>query len=474
MPRPPLPRLMRNLATIFAGELVARFAGLVAAVVVARHLGPVALGALAVAQGIVMLAASVTDSGLTVWGTNAVVRRPDERAPVVRDVILAQGACAVLLTAGLASAAVAFGGGLTATLLLATLPYLAVQVGNLQYVLQAEEQFAAVASARAVGQTVTAVGAVAAAAIAEDPVLVALCFWAGPLITDLLMIRRAALPRRLLAGSSLARLRRTLRDGRPYLAGALSGQFVFAVAPVTLGLLSGTAAAGQYSAAFRTFFLLYVLVTLVVPAVYPEMVRRHQRGAELQKFVGPLIDVLVRGGCVIAALVAAAAGHITAGLFGSEFSSAAPVLAILAFVVPVVYFNAIASRTLMATGRQRVLAKVTLLSALLSVVSYPGLVWIAGEQGCALAFLFVMLTQTALMIRPLRRAGVGWHVSPVTATYLCIPLGSLLLLRQGNPDASVVSMLAVWVGSVLLLELVTGRTTWRQALVLLRSLDVVA
>jgi O-antigen/teichoic acid export membrane protein len=465
---------MRNLATIFAGELIARFAGLVAAIVVARHLGPVSLGALAVAQGVIMLAASVVDGGLTLSGTNALVRHPRERAPVIRDVILVQGAGAVLLSAGLAFAAVELGGGLTATLLLALLPYLTVQVFNLQYVLQAGEQFGAVASARAVGQTLTAAGAVAAAAIAEDPVLVAVCFWAGPLITDLLIIRRVALPRRLLAGSSLSRLRKTLRDGRPYLAGALAGQFVFAVAPLALGLLSGTAAAGQYSAAFRTFFLLYVLVTLIVPAVYPEMVRRHQRGAELQTLVAPFIEVLVRGGCVVAALVIAAADHITAGLFGSAFSDAAPVLAILAFVVPVVYFNAIASRTLMATGQQRVLAKVSLLSALLSVVLYPGLVWLAGEQGCALAFLLIILAQTALMALPLKRAGVRRPISPCAVTYLFIPLGSLLLLRQRNPGASMVLLVAVWIGSVLLLEMVSGRKTWRQALVLLRSLDVVA
>jgi O-antigen/teichoic acid export membrane protein len=421
------------LFSLALGEALTRVFGLIAAIVVARALGPSSLGALAFAQSLVIVASAVSDGGLTLHGTARLVHQPQLTARVTGailwvQVVLALGLIVILVVLALLLPLPR----LSELLLLVLLPYLLLQAANLQYVLQAQERMATASTLRAFGQFVTAVLSIAGALLFDSVVAVAIAFWVGLAITDVLTMFQLKRSATRVGRPTRREMAESISGGLPYLSASLTGQYILALPTVTLAILASEKSAGEYSAAFRIAFLVQFVISLVTAAVYPEMLRRFSRSPEsFALFLRQLLTVALRLGLGLAALIAVVSPDIIRLLYGSEFKKSGAVLTALAFAIPLGYVNALLSRALMVADRQRVLAKQVVLSAGFASCLLPLAARFGGAAVVGAGAVLILLAQTLLLARVLKFLDVRpVRTSVLQGGFFVVPFLLMLATRQ--------------------------------------------
>ena len=461
-------RLVRGATLMFASEIAVRALTLVSMLVVARVLGPTALGQLAIAQAVVAYASVLGDAGLTTLTQRSMVREPIRAERLVATTTSIQLTLSALLVVAVLGASAVLPVDQTARHLVTVLsPLVVVQALNLFYVLQAREQFGALAVVRTLGQIAAASLSVVLVIFTRSNTWVAVAMWTGALLADMLCFGA------LRAGSFRLRLpswdvgKHLLRRGWPYLAISLLSWVLLNFDVLVIGATRSSHEVGEYTAAYRIVLIVIGLVGLVGAVVFPELVRRFRDDLPaFSRFLTALVRQSTRVGYAMAALVLVAAPQIVLTLYGAEFRQSGFILAVLFLCVPLSYCNSLLGHGLLAAGRERgylvnivVTAAVSIVALLLLVPRFGAVsaAWVVLVGELVTLTLFTLLFARSLHVVPSREL-------VVQLPWLIVPLLSLWAFTAVWNRAPLYVIVPVWLVSVFIVELFGGRRLYRESI----------
>ena len=175
-----------------------------------------------------------------------------------------------------------------------------------------------------------------------------------------------------------------IRPGRPTRQGwipLLRAAFPFGVIGLTLGIsyrfdtvllniFSGDAPTGHYNAAYNLVFALVTLSNVLNTALYPSLSRQAVTNPDsLPKIYERLLRYLL-----LVALPIAVGGFILARplvgfLFGPEYGPSAVLLAILIWVVPLMFLSEFLGYVVVIAGREALVARAIIISSSVNIVA---------------------------------------------------------------------------------------------------------
>lgn len=466
-------RLVRGATLLLASEVAGRVLTLVSMLVVARVLGPMALGQLAIAQAVVAYASVLGDGGLTTLTQRTMVREPVQAERLASTTTTIQLALStVLVIALLGASAVLPVDEAVRHLVIVLSPLLAVQALNLFYVLQAREQVGALAVVRTLGQTAVAGLSVALVIVTQSNTWVAVAIWTGALLADMFCfgaLRSVGFRVRLPDWDVGKHL---LKSGWPYLGMALLSQVLLNFDVLVLGATRSSQEVGEYTAAYRIFLFTSGLVGLVVAVTFPELVRRFRDDPPaFASFLTALVRQSTRVGYALAAVVAVTAPEIISILYGAEYRKSGFILAVLFLSVPLAYCNSLLGQGLLAAGRERdylaniaVTAAVAIAAVLVLVPRYGAgaAAWVVLAGELVTLTLFNLVYARHVNVVPARELAVQ-------LPWLAAPALSLWVLTAAWHSAPLYAEVGVWIVSLLVLDLATGRQFYRESIGLWRA-----
>lgn len=402
-------RVAKNTAAQAVSLVLGTLTFAVAAVAVARTLGPQGLGVFSPAWQLAITLSVVALLGLDqrlIRELNRGRGRAELRATLVVATtigcLVAAGTFAVLLAGGAAQDTLrAFGAaGL----------YVAVSAPTfvLRAALHARERM------ELETVTITAEGVVALAAI-----WAALALGGGPaaVIAGLVagravgLVTSAVLARRLWnggdRGSAAPRWTELVRSSLPLGISFTFTTMVLRLDIVLVGTMRPAREAGLYGAAAVITFAIPLLVTSLTRSLYPVLSRASDLDdPELRQVFGETWRVLLALGIGTAALLTVAARPLLVSVYGADFAAAAPALAVLAWLLPIRFVNALCAATLNATAWKRGQTAWLLAVVALNLAANVVLIPIYGYQGAIAAaigtetILAVVLVSAVWRVRP--------------------------------------------------------------------------
>jgi O-antigen/teichoic acid export membrane protein len=221
----------------------------------------------------------------------------------------------------------------------------------------------------------------------------------------------------------------------PFALGSITWAVYFRVDMILLERWSAPAALGLYAAAYRVLDALLLIPRTMMGVIYPVFSAAAARRA----VYGELLERPSRALAAIALAVAAGlwgnAGDVLAFLFGERFRDAAPILRVLAVVLPAVFANQFLGMLLSALDRQNAWVRVLLLATAVNVAANVVLIPRLGPLGAALATAISetgsLVALGVLTARAVRwpwslawtvRAAVAAGVAGAATAYLPLPL----------------------------------------------------
>jgi O-antigen/teichoic acid export membrane protein len=223
----------------------------------------------------------------------------------------------------------------------------------------------------------------------------------------------------------LALWRRVLRSSVPLGAAGLCAAVVNRVDFLMLERMTDLTQVGLYAAAYKVTNLLEALPLMVMGTVYPLMSRYAAEDPErLRALVRKSVLFLGIVGVSAGIVVTVTAPLIVRLLFGTEFSAAAPALAVLVWSTTCLYLAITGGNLLISVGRERLNLAILALGAALNIAL--NLLWIpaAGLLGAAwatTATFFVILIGTTAGAWSCLRAGASRARSRVAALSAAVP-----------------------------------------------------
>lgn len=408
----PLRRVAATVGTGFAalasGELVARAVGFVVTLYLARTLGVSGFGRIEVALAVFSYLQLLVDGGLDTIAVRTVARDPSARARFAANLLGIRLGIALLLLAGVTVLTVSTWGtssvsALLARYALAVLPLAA----SFNWAFQADQHMRAVAARTILSQVAYAGLVLTLVRGPGDVAVVPLTFVAGTALGIALLAgwyaRRFGRPRIALERRFLAEV---LPQAWPV---AISGAFrtlSYNFDLLIIGFLFPSLGAGLYAAAYRLLTLPLLGYATLGTALLPMLARLSGRARQRTAAAHALL--VTASGVTIAALAHRFAEPLIVFTAGPAFGGAAPVLALLAWSIPLTALSGVFRLLLLATHRQRQdLAVVTtagLLNAALNLLLIPRL----GLAGAAVATIAgeaaVLLLASAFVLKAAFRA----------------------------------------------------------------------
>jgi O-antigen/teichoic acid export membrane protein len=244
-----------------------------------------------------------------------------------------------------------------------------------------------------------------------------------------------------------------LRRSAPFYGSAIAAYLYQRVDVLLLGALAGVAATGEYAAAYRILEGTFLVPTAVVAAFLPSWTARRSRGAP--QGASPVVPILVCVGVLVAIELVLARGFIVDLLFGGEYASAAPVLAILALSVPIFYANIALVWIAYSQGREGRVATLGVAALIsnvaLNVVLIPALDGVGAAIATVVteAVICVGYAITLDLHRRSSRAGIVRAFASV-GTYAGLMLGSAILAVALHAPLAVSCFVLAGVGAAML------------------------
>jgi O-antigen/teichoic acid export membrane protein len=419
----------RGFLALGLGEAASRLIGFAATVFAARTLGAELFGAIAFAAAVVLYANRVVDGGFELGlGVREIAADPAFLPAAAPTVLTVRTLLALALAGG-----VSLGGLLLlpepdgAVLALQSLTLFAVGMGT-RWIHLGFRRTALAAAATTAGQLLMAAVVFALVRGPGDVAAVPAAQALGDLAAAallLLALRRIAGPLRVAIDWSV--VRRLLGRAWHLVASALLGIAIFTAGILLLRAFSGAAAAGYYAASYTlvTFLLnvgamynLSLLPSLTSLAADPARQHALYQAAVAHVFAASL-PVAVGGSML--------AGPIVTTVFGSGYAPAALPLALLVWSLPLNLARDVPLMALMSAGRERLVLRVTLFSAVLSAALGLALVPRFGLAGAAWSTLAAESARVGLAVGYARSAGFpGFELKR-----LARPLAAGLVMAAG-------------------------------------------
>lgn len=449
-------RVARNSLAPLAANLAARTLSWVLAAVLARTLGPSGTGAYALAVNLWLYASIVADFGLGTWLTREVARNPASARAAVREslglrLLLSLAALPPLVgVAGLyAITGMPDGGAVVATVALLGLGLIPSAISAAGTALfNAHEVMTFPAKVQLVSAGLTTLGGVVALLLGQGMVGLG---WVSLIVNTLTAaIFAMASARRFFPLSVALHPRRQLAlagEAFPLMLNSLLNNVFFRV-DVQVLQTKGSAAVGYYTNAYKVIDAAGAVPSSFVLALFPELSRRaaHLDGQAdgLSRLYCLALKLLLVTGLPAAVLITFAAPDVTLWLWGPAFlPDSAVALRVLAWFLPLSFFNGLTQYVLIAAGLQRritaafaLAAAFNLLANLALIPRYSYLaaaaVTIASEIVLLIPFLYALRTRMAV------HAAIVAALRPLPAT-LAMALVLWTLAAWSRPGAALAS-----------------------------------
>jgi O-antigen/teichoic acid export membrane protein len=417
-------QLLRPALNLVAGAIIARGLGFIAYLIAARVLGPQDFGRLTGLQAIVAIGAAISGLGVAVIAPRTIAQLrivdPQEARRVAGSLLAMTvgGGCLVallsVLVGGSVLATVQVQGLVVATVGLAVASALSATLTSVLYGLEATGDVAVANVARGI---LTMIAVVTQAANGLSAVVVALL-----VVEVAVMVVTGALLARPRDGARfLVRFRLERRDlrmlwqlGMPALIGSAAvlpsmwlGQALLSSQP------GGLHALGLFGLAYRFYLVILFVPAAITPLVLPALARTlaEQRSSGTYRRLLRANLALNVGLAAVLALVVAGSAPVLAGLGGSDYAGARPIIVVLAIAALAAGLNNVLGQAAISLGRIRawLLSDLVLAVglALSAVVLVPRLL----GPGLAVAYLVGMVATCVALVpavlRGLRLLGKG-------------------------------------------------------------------
>jgi O-antigen/teichoic acid export membrane protein len=402
--------LLRSFATLMSGETAARIFGLVGVLVLARRLGPSDFGIVSFALTMVAWFALVVDSGTELLNVRDIAREPHRFREIAERVLGLRLAISVaaagVFVLGVELLARSSHVRDTVVLFAIVLPATAI---NLRWMVLGVHAVKAIAVGNIAARAVLAIGIVLLVHDGGDLRSVPFLEAAAETVYGIVII--GAVTRHfgfVRPRIDLTAWIRTLRESLPLLVNAFARAAFYSFDIVAIELILGPHKVGIYSAASKP--VLFVTSALGIFSVSflssfsaakgPETARWLLRKTLRTSFAVclPLAIAFSAGSIIIVPLV-----------FGDRYSSAAGVLAILAWRIPVMSLSSPFGSALVAAGHQAALMRNNIAGALLLAAADLATIPVLGILGAAAvgvtASAFVLLLNYRAVVRLNAAAG---------------------------------------------------------------------
>jgi O-antigen/teichoic acid export membrane protein len=161
------------------------------------------------------------------------------------------------------------------------------------------------------------------------------------------------------------------------------GNLVFnTIDMLMLGVMANPAQVGLYSAAYRVLNQVLITYYLVTQTLYPQFAR-HGLSDRVRMLKARILLPLLGTGIVLAAILTATRRTLLTLLFGQPFLAAAPLLLLLAWVIPLDFLTSYLSNAYIAWSMERKVLLCTTIAAACNVVL--NLIWIPNYGAMAAA-----------------------------------------------------------------------------------------
>lgn len=360
-------RRLSAVATLTAGEILARFAGFFATTVLAHRLGPDGFGTVAFGTAVAGYLALAVNSSLHEIGAREIARARERAVAIYWSVAAVRLVLATVALAVLAIVAwnLPKPSGTRLVVLLSGLSFFSLALDP-TWALKGLERPALAAGTLVLGQCVYALGVVVMVGGPADVVRAPILQFTGEIFAAGIVW---ALTMRHAPGEfAFAEGIRVLR-GSGYLAAARAFRLVAITADVVLlGLLTTDREVGLYNAAYRVTFLLMAIAAAVTAAYLPAFSRTKDEPEAARQLATLSLETSAVVGAPLVAGTTVLAFPIMTLLFGPEYGNGARALQLLAPSVGVVFLYSVVSNVLVTWHRTRVWAGIRAVAAIASVV----------------------------------------------------------------------------------------------------------
>ncbi len=402
-------RLGRNLGLLVGSQALTWILSIAWTAIVPRLLGPREMGVLVTAGSVAGIFGILLGEGTKTFLVREIVARPDGAPGLVGTAIsLRLLMLPVFFGAAMAYSHFAEYGGNTTLVLACAMGavFVVLLAEPIQAAFQAQERMQYLAYNSVLDEVAQCILGIGIAVLGFG----ALGLTAGSLAVAVLMLvlnlkwarTQVAVELRL----NLERARTVIRGSASYWAYGLFFMFYLWIDTMILSLLAGPETVAWYGVPTKLFTALMFIPVIVSTAWLPRLVAAFERRPEdLPREARRPIELVVILSLPICVATALTAGPVLDLLYGHRYASAAPVMTILAFVIPPMYLNIMLNQVLIAAKRQVVwtwvMAGATVVNPLLNVLIIPICQrrYGNGAIGAALSLLITELLIVAIGMR---------------------------------------------------------------------------
>ena len=459
-----------NVSVLAGSQTITWSLTLIWTVVVPRLLGPSGMGEIVTATSVASILGVVLGLGTKTFLVREIVVAPD-RAPgligssiVLRTLLIPVFAAAVIVYSHLAH----LGNNESWVLYLATAAtVLTLLAEPFQAAFQAFERMEYLAYSNVVSSTLQILLGVTLALIGFRARGLTACM---VFVVGVVLVLNAWWARkhvRINLRTTVRQMGSLVRESLAYWSFALFYMIYLWIDTVILSLMTDSKVVGWYGVSTRLFTTLMFVPVILSTAWLPRLVSAFEESPRrLHETARRPIEIVLLLGLPICVLTAMTAAPVIRILFGPGYSQAAPVLTVLALVLPLMYLNIMLNQVVVAAKRQSIwtwiMAGATIVNPLLNIALIPvfqshfGNGAIGAAIALALTELLIVgvgllvvarkVLTTSSMFRLLRAAMAGgamWAVMYVTQSFGFVAsalAGTLIftalvpVLRLASPD----------------------------------------
>jgi len=398
--RPNLQEILTNTSWLFADKILRMGVGLLVGVWIARYLGPRQFGLWNYAIAFAALFGAVATVGLDSIVMRELVRCPDKTNELLGTAFalkLIGGVLALLISTG-AVAVVRNGDALTIWLVaISAAAFIFQSVNVIEFYFQAKVQsrFAVIAGSSAFA--LVTVFKIFLLLFSGTLIAFAVAGLGEIALTSLFLILayRGRGKRTLDWKVSRQLLFKLLLDSWPLLLAGLAVTLYMRIDVVMLQIMAGEHEVGIYAAATRISEIWYFLPALIVASVSPSIIRcQGIDNALYLRRMRRLYFLMAWLAICVSFPISLMSGRIVELLYGPEFASAAPVLAIHLWACFAVFLGVASSQFLVVEHLQKISFYRTLIGLTCNVVLNLVLIPRMGARGAAIATVIAYFIAT--------------------------------------------------------------------------------
>lgn len=364
--------LLTNAGIASAGRLVNLVLGVLALALLSRILGPDQYGRYVVLVAIATIGQIAADCGLYLTITRE-IGRSEQRLPLLLAHGMSLRLLLVLLSlalAGITTLLVPSLRGLTTIYIVLAAGFVFQSLSQLLMgVFQYYQTVWYATIGDIVGRAVQIIGIVLAASIHPTLGAVALAFTAGTAVSFLIYQTLLPAQAHFRLAASWEQWRRLVRVSWPLGLLLVVNAIYFRIDALLLALFRSAAEVGYYGLAYRmiesSLFFPAMLGGLLLPRLSASYTQKSGRA---RQYIEEALRILILGGALLIIILSTQGENIIRIVAGSEFTPAAPLLALLSWALGIMFIGNVFGFALVAYERQRSLLILYVVLAVQNVV----------------------------------------------------------------------------------------------------------